>query len=88
MRCSSFAVALAALLLAGCNSTPKAIPMPQVVRVPVTQYVPVPAELTKRCPVAELADRTVESVVEAANARKLALEQCNRQLDEIEGLQP
>lgn len=84
---SKYPAALILLALVGCKSAPEVIESaPAVVRVPVTQYVPVPSALTKACPVAELDDRSVESVVRAANARKLALEQCNAQLREIRGL--
>lgn len=86
MRIHSAALIL--LALAGCASAPKPvrIVVPEIVRVPVREYVSVPPALTKPCPVAELKSRTVEAVVAAANARKLALEQCNKQLSEIRGL--
>lgn len=77
---------LLAASLAACKSAPQRIVMPEIVKVSVREYVPVPAALTKPCPVAELKDRTIESVVSAANDRKIALEQCNKQLSEIRGL--
>lgn len=82
-----YSVAVVALLaLAGCKSTPEPVVVPEVVKVIVREYVPVPEELTRPCPVAELADRTVESVVEVANARRVSLEQCNEQLRRIREL--
>ena len=84
MRCYPAAVAL--LALAGCQSAPERIVVPEVVHVTVPKYITPPAELTRPCPVAELEGRTVADVVEAANARKVALEQCNEQLRQIRNL--
>ena len=84
MRCYPAAVAL--LLLAGCQSAPERIVVPEVVHVTVPKYITPPAELTRPCPVAELQGRTVADVVEAANARKVSLEQCNEQLRQIRNL--
>lgn len=68
---------VAALLLAGCASAPQQAPMPEVVKVPVVEYVPVPDKLTKPCPVTRAKSRTVEAVVDAYNANVTALETCN-----------
>ena len=79
--------ALALLALAGCASTPpERIVVPEVVHVTVPKYITPPAELTRPCPVAELQGRTVADVVEAANARTVALEVCNQQLKAIREL--
>lgn len=78
--------AVAMLALAGCQSAPERVVVPRVVSVEVPRYVTPPAELTRPCPVAELEGRTVADVVEAANARKVALEQCNEQLRQIRNL--
>src|SRR3546814_4332100 len=75
MRCHSAAVAW--LLLAGCASTPKAEPLPALVKVPVLEYVRVPDKLTAPCPVTRAKSRTVEAVVSAYNAHVTALEACN-----------
>jgi len=80
------AAAIALLTLAGCQSAPERIVVPEVVHVTVPKYITPPAELTRPCPVAELQGRTVADVVEAANARKVALEQCNEQLRQIRNL--
>lgn len=76
--------------LAGCASAPEPCPFvaPEVIEVPVTRYVPVPVELTEPCPVPAIKGRTVGDVVDAANARKLALDRCNAQLDAIRKAQP
>lgn len=78
--------AVALMTLAGCQSAPERIVVPEVVHVTVPKYITPPAELTRPCPVAELEGRTVADVVEAANARKVALEQCNEQLRQIRKL--
>lgn len=78
---------LAILLLAGCKTCPPApFVAPTVVRVPVTEYVSVPEELTEPCPVPALTGRTVGDVVQASNARKVALDRCNAQLRAIRSL--
>ena len=77
---------IALLALAGCQSAPERIVVPEVVHVTVPKYITPPAELTRPCPVAELQGRTVADVVEAANARKVSLEQCNEQLRQIRNL--
>lgn len=78
------------LLLAGCRSAPEARPFvaPEIIRVPVARFVPLPDELTRPCAVPALAGRTVGDVVQASNARKLALARCNAQLRAIRDLQP
>jgi hypothetical protein len=63
--------------LSGCAETVKTLPMPQVVRVQVPMYVPIPAELTQDCPIAEPTSLKVEEAVRVANARKVALQNCN-----------
>ena len=81
-----YPLALALLALAGCQSAPERVVVPEVVHVTVPKYITPPAELTRPCPVAELQGRTVADVVEAANARKVSLEQCNEQLRQIRNL--
>ena len=85
------AVALIAVLaLAGCKTAPEARPFvaPEIVRVPVKTYVALPEELTKPCPIPAIKGRTVGDVVEVANARKVALDQCNAKLRAIRESQP
>lgn len=87
MRFHSLALILAAVLvLVGCKSTPERIVVPEIVTVPVREYVPVPDGLTQQCPAAELKGRTVEAVVEASNARKICLDRVNGQLRRIREL--
>lgn len=64
-------------LLSGCPETVKPVPVPQVVRVQVPVYVPIPSELTQDCPIAEPKSLKVEEAVRVANARKVALQNCN-----------
>lgn len=65
------------VLLTGCPSTVKPVAVPQVVRVEVPVYVQIPGDLTADCPIAEPASLKVEEVVRVANARKVALQNCN-----------
>lgn len=85
-----YPAALILLALAGCKSAPEARPFvaPTIVEVPVARYVALPEDLTKPCPVPAVRGRTVGDVVEASNARKLALDGCNAQLKAIRELQP
>lgn len=71
--------ALMLLAMAGCASAPPPAPepVPTLIKVPVTRYVPVPAELTEPCPIKRATERTVEAVVSAYNANVSALEACN-----------
>lgn len=76
---------LAMLALVGCKSAgPAVAPAPQIIRVPVTTYVPVPDKLTKPCPIAR---GDLDEVVIVARKRKAALEKCNGQLDAIRAIQ-
>src|SRR3546814_18111872 len=86
MRCHSAAVAW--LLLAGCASTPKAEPLPALVKVPVLEYVRVPDKLTAPCPVTRATSRTVEAVVSAYHAHVTALDACNAKLQGIRDIKP
>lgn len=63
--------------LAGCPATRPDVTPPQVVRVTVTKYVPVPDKFTKDCPIAEPTKRSVHEAIDVANARKTSLQDCN-----------
>lgn len=78
---------LIALALTGCAQKPKPVVIPQVVRVVVKEYVPVPKELTQRCPKAIPNDKTVKEAVRVARARGASIDDCNDQLQKIENLQ-
>lgn len=74
--------------LAGCKTAePQRVVVPEIVTVPVREYVPVPDELTRACPEQRAEQRTVEAVVQAYNANIVALRQCNRQLRLIRALE-
>lgn len=80
-------IALIALLaLAGCKTAPERIVVPELVKVPVDRYIQIPERLTRPCVSPPLESRTVEAVVEAANARKLCEDRLNGQMREIRGL--
>lgn len=69
---------LAVLVLAGCQTCPDPpTVVPEIVKVPVREYVPVPDKLTAPCPVHRAESRTVEAVVEAYNANVTSLGACN-----------
>lgn len=80
------AVAVALLALAGCKTAPERVVVPEVVKVPVTEYVRVPDSLTEPCVSPELKERTVEAVVAAANARKVCEDRLNDQMRQIRKL--
>lgn len=63
--------------LSGCPETVKPVVVPQVVRVEVPVYVPIPAELTADCPIEQPKSLKVEEAVRVANARKVSLQNCN-----------
>lgn len=66
-------IAFALLALTACT--------PQVryktVPVKVTQYVAIPDDWTRPCPIAEPQNDTVAEAVSVAHARKVSLLQCN-----------
>lgn len=78
--------AVALMLLAACATTPQPPTLPEIVKVVVKEYVPIPDKLAQPCSVAKLKNRTVEAVVKAHNANVIALEACNRQLEGIRKL--
>lgn len=72
--------------LSGCQEAVKPVVVPQVVRVQVPVYVPVPPELTQDCPIAEPKTLKVEEAVRVANQRKTALKNCNADKKAIRAL--
>lgn len=84
---SRYPASVILLALAGCKTTEiLPAPPPVTVRVPVDRYIPVPESLTRLCITPPLADRSVASVVEASNSRKLCEDRLNQQMREIRGL--
>lgn len=69
------------LVLVGCQAT-----LPKVVRVPVVQIVPVPAELSAGCEIYQATQQTVGEAVRAANLRFASLQECNARLEKIRAL--
>ena len=75
------------IALAGCQAQPKRdVVTPQVVKVTVTKYVPVPEELTGDCHKPERASNLVSDVVDAYNARGDAIDECTRRMRKIREL--
>ena len=83
---SPFVAILAVIMLAGCKTAPERVVVPEIVKVPVREYVPVPDKLTEPCVSPELNERTVEAVVSAANARKVCEDRLNGQMRQIRKL--
>ena len=77
---------IAVLLLAGCQSAPERIVIPEVVHVTVPKYITPPAELTRPCVSPELEARTVEAVVAVSNSRKVCEDRLNSQMRQIRAL--
>lgn len=81
----SLALTLTALALTACQTRPV---VPKIVHVPVTQFVPLPANLTKDCDVPAKKAATVGEAVRLANARLESLKACNKRLEAVRKLQP
>jgi hypothetical protein len=64
-------------VLAACATTPAPVVVPKVVRVAVPQYVPIPDELTKDCPIAMPKTMSVGEAIRVARERRASLEACN-----------
>lgn len=87
MPCRRTAVAiLAVIMLAGCKTAPERVVVPEIVKIPVREYVLVPESLTEPCVSPELTERTVEAVVAAANSRKVCEDRLNGQMRQIRKL--
>lgn len=76
-------LAIAVLLLAGCQSVPDP---PKTVYVTVEKIVPVPAELTRDCAIYQIKQQTYGEAVAAANKRLASLEECNARMKQIRKL--
>lgn len=84
MRAIVFACAM---LLAACHAAPikPNAPAPTVLKVPVATYVPIDAELTKRC--RWVRDGKPSEVFDVSNGRKRCLLQYEAQLDAVDQVQ-
>ena len=76
-------VVVTAALLAACQAVPTKLnpPEPALINVPVATYVPIDADLTKRCSWAR--DGKPSAVFEVSNGRKRCLMQYEAQFDAI-----
>ena len=86
MRVHLSIAAASIALLAGCTTAPVRPVMPQTVQVVVTKYIPVPAQLTAPCPVAELTTGTGFDALAVGHQRKLSLQDCDDRMTKIRGL--
>lgn len=80
------AIAIVTLVLAGCASTPKTEPAPQVVPVTVTKFVPVPSDLTLACYDEAPIEQTNREAGRLAAVRKAAGDECTRRMCRIHNL--
>lgn len=83
MRCLPLIVCL---VLAGCATRAPLPKLPEVVRVPIVKIVPVPPELAAPCQLVEKRDNSVGEAVRLANARLVALEECDKRMSDIRKL--
>ena len=87
MRALALILACAPLLMAAqCSTTPERPTIPKVVEVPVTKYVPVPADLARDCTDEAPLRQTVGEAERLANARKVYLDECTKRMRQIRGL--
>lgn len=82
-----YSVILAAML-AGCQTAAPLPTVPNVVRVQVPTFVPLPAELTRDCEDIPKQSNTYGEAVRLANARKAATDECSGRMRQIRNLQP
>lgn len=77
---------IAVLLLVGCAGNPPLPEPPKVVRVPVKEFVAVPAELSKPCAEVAKKGNSYGEAIRLANQRLASLQECNKRLAEIRAL--
>lgn len=78
-----FALAVAAILLAGCKTMP---PPVEIVPVTVKELVPVPEELARPCDLVPKRNNTVGEMKRVVNARLESLKLCNADKAKIRAL--
>lgn len=85
-------IALSVVLIAGCQCVPRVVEKPITVEVPVPIRTPIPVELTVEVPdpyngrTIAGHDSTVGDAVNAAEARRIALDEANEKLRAIAGI--
>jgi hypothetical protein len=77
-------VLICAAAMAGCAGITK---QPAVIEMPIVRYVPIPADLTTPCKIAQPQSDTVAEAVRVARLRRDALEKCNADKAQISALQ-
>lgn len=85
------AFALGALALAACGPKPELIvpeSPPEIVRVAVDRYVPLPAELTGDCYDEPAKEQVYSEAKRLANLRRESLAECNARWAKVRALQP
>lgn len=89
MRCAAL-ILLVLITCCGatCSTKPTPPTIPEIVRVPVITYVPLPAEVTRDCEDVAKQSNSYGEAVRLANARKAALDECSGRMRQIRDLQP
>lgn len=82
------AAMILAVGLAGCQTAAPAPTIPEIVRVPVTTYIPLPAEVIRDCEDVPKQSNSYGEAVRLANSRKAALDECSGRMRQIRNLQP
>lgn len=83
-----YLAALLSLTVAGCTSMPEAdlrMAPPELIRVPVPTYVPIPSEMTQRCRWVDTAPPS--QVFSVSAGRKTCLQRYEKQLQAVERVQ-
>ena len=74
------------LLLSGCQTIPDMPKAPEIVRVEVLKYVPVPAELTGDCKNSAVQEQTYSEAKRLALVRGEYLDECTQRMRKIRSL--
>lgn len=80
------ALTLTLLALAGCKTTEPLPKLPEIVKVTVTEYVAVPAELAKPCTEYAAKEQSYGEAKRLALLRLESIEECNKRMARIRAL--
>lgn len=83
-----YAIALIVLAQTGCSTTPPMPVLPEIVKVPVREYVAIPAELTKDCQQFTAQEQSYDEAKRLALVRAESIDECNRRWAKVRALQP
>lgn len=77
---------IAAMLALGLSACGQTVKPPKVVYVEVSVPAKIPEELLKDCPIAEPENPSVKELLNVTGARKLSLQQCNKDKEALRKL--